>query len=435
MRNKFLYNGLNKDSLLNALMHISLNIDNISVLISNVENNNENYPRSYINFEIIAGVGSEKNLVSNSDSLNKLSKLHSKHKDWLFGYLSYDLKNEIEKLNSKNRDNFKSHNVSFFSPEYVLLFKNDILEIQTYRSRKVCDKFVDDFIFLDLPPSNINVNFSRSDDKLSYIKKIKEIQQHIKLGNIYELNYCQEFYSKGVKVIPETIFVDLNHKMKTPFSCFVKIQKQYILSSSPERFIRKEKSEILSQPIKGTQKRGLTKKEDIDLLNELQSSQKDISENVMITDLVRNDLSRISKKGSVQVYELCKVYTFRKVHQMISTIISEIDSGIDFSEILRATFPMGSMTGAPKLKAMELIEYFENFKRGIFSGSVGYITPNADFDFNVVIRTILYNLANNYLSIGVGGAITMKSEPAKEYKECIIKAQPLFDIFDFKIND
>jgi para-aminobenzoate synthetase component 1 len=120
---------------------------------------------------------------------------------------------------------------------------------------------------------------------------------------------------------------------------------------------------------------------------------------------------------------------------MITSISSEIDEDVSFTDVLKATFPMGSMTGAPKLRAMEIIECFESFKRGFFSGSIGYITPKGDFDFNVVIRTILYNLANNYLSIGVGGAITIKSNPIEEYEECLIKAKPLFDVLNFKIDD
>ena len=197
--------------------------------------------------------------------------------------------------------------------------------------------------------------------------------------------------------------------------------------------MKKESHHLLSQPIKGTRKRGATKKEDDRLLKELVNSQKDISENIMITDLVRNDLSITASKSSVRVDELCKVYTFNKVHQKITSVCSEIEENIDFSQVLKSTFPMGSMTGAPKIRAMELIESFESFKRGVFSGAIGYITPNANFDFNVVIRTILYNLANGYLSIGVGGAITIKSIPTEEYEECLVKAAPLFDVLNCKI--
>ncbi len=435
MRNSFIYYGFNKAELLKALLNISSNIDYISVLVSNLEQKESNLPKDYINYDVLAGVGKKAILISNNDSFEKLNKLHTQKKDWLFGYLSYDLKNEIEELSSNNMDNFNTDNLTFFVPEYVILLNNDKLEIQTHHSIESCNEFVKAFNFSDFTNYKPQVNFSRRDDKESYLNKIEKIKNHIQIGDIYEMNYCQEFYASDVKIDAESVFLELNKRMQTPFSSFLKLKNQYILSASPERFLRKKGTHLLSQPIKGTRKRGKTKLEDSSLMNELKTSQKDISENVMITDLVRNDLSITAKKESVKVEELCKVYTFKKVHQMITSISSEIDAGFNFSDVLKAAFPMGSMTGAPKLRAMELIEHFEDFKRGFFSGAVGYITPQADFDFNVVIRTILYNLATDYLSIGVGGAITIKSDAMQEYEECLIKAKPLFDVFNFKIDD
>ena len=435
MRNSFIYYGFNKGELLKALLNISGNIDYISVLVSNLEQKESNLPKDYINYDVLAGVGKKAILISNNDSFEKLNKLHAQKKDWLFGYLSYDLKNEIEELSSNNTDNFNTDNLTFFVPEYVILLNNDKLEIQTYHSIESCNEFVKAFNFSDFSNYKPQVSFSRRDDKESYLNKIEKIKNHIQIGDIYEMNYCQEFYASDVKIDAESVFLELNKRMQTPFSSFLKLKNQYILSASPERFLRKKGTYILSQPIKGTRKRGKTKLEDSSLMNELKTSQKDISENVMITDLVRNDLSITAKKESVKVEELCNVYTFKKVHQMITSISSEIDAGINFTDVLKAAFPMGSMTGAPKLRAMELIEHFEDFKRGVFSGAVGYITPQADFDFNVVIRTILYNLATDYLSIGVGGAITIKSDAMQEYEECLIKAKPLFDVFNFKIDD
>ena len=435
MRNSFIYYGFNKAELLKALLNISSNIDYISVLVSNLEQKESNLPKDYINYDVLAGVGKKAILISNNDSFEKLNKLHTQKKDWLFGYLSYDLKNEIEELSSNNMDNFNTDNLTFFVPEYVILLNNDKLEIQTHHSIESCNEFVKAFNFSDFTNYKPQVNFSRRDDKESYLNKIEKIKNHIQIGDIYEMNYCQEFYASDVKIDAESVFLELNKRMQTPFSSFLKLKNQYILSASPERFLRKKGTHLLSQPIKGTRKRGKTKLEDSSLMNELKTSQKDISENVMITDLVRNDLSITAKKESVKVEELCNVYTFKKVHQMITSISSEIDAGINFTDVLKAAFPMGSMTGAPKLRAMELIEHFEDFKRGFFSGAVGYITPQADFDFNVVIRTILYNLATDYLSIGVGGAITIKSDAMQEYEECLIKAKPLFDVFNFKIDD
>ena len=421
--------------LLNVLFNISKNIDYISVLVSNYNKNISNLPKDYINYDIVAGIGCLDLIKSNNNSFENLNDFQFKKRDWLFGYLSYDLKNEIEELKSNNIDNFNSSNICFFIPEYVFLLNGSKLEIKTYHSKSSCTQFVKDFNYSDFPRFNSTIYFNARDDKKTYLKKIEKIKNHIQQGDIYEMNYCQEFYSRGNKISPESVFLELNEKMHTPFSSFLKLKEICVLSASPERFLKKKANHILSQPIKGTRKRGETDIIDKNLITELKFSSKDICENVMIADLVRNDLSVTAKKASVSVYELCKVYTFKQVHQMITSIVSEVDSNVKFSDILKGSFPMGSMTGVPKVKSMQLIEYYENFKRGIYSGSIGYITPELDFDFNVVIRTILYNLADKYLSIGVGGAITSQSDPNQEYEECLIKVKPLFEVLNFKIND
>lgn len=435
MRYSYTYYGFNDRELLKVLLNLSRDVEYISVLVSNIDKKESDLPRDYINFELIAGVGSNDSIISNTHSFERLKRFHAQNNDWLFGYLSYDLKNEIEDIASDNNDSFNADNLFFFVPEYVLLLKDGKLEIQTYNSQHQCDQFVKSFNFTDLSTPNIEISLISRDDKESYLRKIKAIKDHIQRGDIYEMNYCQEFYANGVKAVPEQIFFSLNERMGTPFTSFLKLKDRYVLSASPERFLRKRLTNILSQPIKGTRKRGDTKSKDRRLIYELETSTKDIAENVMITDLVRNDLSITASKESVRVEDLCKVYTFKQVHQMITSVSSEIPSDINFTDVLKSMFPMGSMTGAPKLRAMELIEHFEGFKRGIFSGAVGYITPTADFDFNVVIRTILYNLASGYLSIGVGGAITIKSQPIDEYYECLIKVKPIFDILHFEIDD
>lgn len=435
MRNLFKYPDITATNLLKALLNMSLDNDFMSILTSNSFDKKQQLPLNYINYDIIAGVGAVDVLQSNTESFESLKNYHNIKKDWFFGYLSYDLKNEVENLKSQNHDAFGVNNLLFFQPEYVLLLKDNQLEIQTFQSKDDCDKFVTAFSFEKLEGEPPTVNFNQRDTKESYIDKIENIKSHIQKGDIYEMNYCQEFYAEQIKLNPELVFADINKKMSTPFSAFLKLEKQYVLSASPERFIKKSGKKIISQPIKGTRKRGVSTTKDSMLIEELRISKKDISENIMITDLVRNDLSITASKASVKVDELCEIYTFEKVHQMISTISSKIPEDINFADVLGTTFPMGSMTGAPKLKAMELIEKFENFKRGIFSGAVGYITPEGDFDFSVVIRTILYNLASQYLSIGVGGAITIKSDSLEEYEECLIKAKPLFEALNFNIDD
>ena len=243
------------------------------------------------------------------------------------------------------------------------------------------------------------------------------------------MNFCQEFYKENIELPIQKLFFDLNELTKSPFSTFLKLDNFNIIGTSPERYLLKNKNTIISQPIKGTSKRSKNTKEDAHFANELLKSEKDISENIMIVDLVRNDLSVTAQKGSVNVDDLCGVYTFSHVHQMISTISSKLDCKNDFIDVIASTFPMGSMTGAPKVKAMELIEKYEETKRGVFSGSVGYVMPNGDFDFNVIIRSLLYDSKQKYLSLSVGGAIVSRSDPKSEYDECLIKAKPIFEIF------
>jgi len=388
----------------------------------------------YINYDLIAGVDMLNVIEVNKDAFSQLKEFHQKHEDWLFGYLSYDLKNEVEKLTSTNYDGIQASSLSFFIPKYVLLLKGNKLQIHTYESKENCEQFVEEQL-KGINESVSDIYLQQRDTKEEYLQKIGKIKQHIQRGDIYEMNYCQEFFAENISLDPVSVFQQLNNNATTPFSSFLKLNYLYSMCASPERFIKKSGNKLISQPIKGTRKRGASTKEDKALIEELKKSDKDISENIMITDLVRNDLSITATKGSVKVKELCGVYTFEKVHQMITTITSEVDEKEHFSDILKSVFPMGSMTGAPKLKAMELIENFENFKRGVFSGAIGYITPKGDFDFNVVIRTILYNASAKYLSVAVGGAITIKSDKNEEYEECLVKVKPIFEVLNFELDE
>jgi para-aminobenzoate synthetase component 1 len=242
------------------------------------------------------------------------------------------------------------------------------------------------------------------------------------------MNYCQELFSKEYNINPSSVFWELHLKSNAPFSIFSKMKDKYLLCSSPERFLQKSEDKIISQPIKGTRKRGKTQPEDQELISDLKQSEKDLSENIMIADLVRNDLSKTAENSSVKAEELCEIYTFDRVHQMISTISSNLDKKYNFVDVLESTFPMGSMTGAPKIKSMELIEKYETTKRSLFSAAYGYITPNTDFDFNVVIRSIFYDEIKDYISVMVGGAITINSDPKSEYEECLVKAKAMIDV-------
>lgn len=253
---------------------------------------------------------------------------------------------------------------------------------------------------------------------------------HIRRGDIYEANFCIEFYAQDARIDPLATFNHLNELSSAPFSTFLRLGQLYALSSSPERFLRKQGQRLISQPIKGTRKRGVNQQEDQRLKQDLERDPKERSENIMITDLVRNDMSKIARKASVHVDELCKVYSFEQVHQMISTVSCTIDQDFLEVDVIKALFPMGSMTGAPKIRAMEIIEELEDFKRGLYSGAVGYFHPSGDFDFNVIIRTILYNQASRYLCLPVGSAITIGSEIDQEYAECLLKAKAMREVLE-----
>ena len=352
---------------------------------------------------------------------------------WQFGFVSYDYKNQIEtQLNSNNIDGVQFAEKHFFSPE--LLFEISYNEVIIYFDDTIYNQTEVKTLFTKLNElatnytANQNIKITPRLTKEEYLEKVKALQQHIQLGDIYEVNYCQEFYAEEVKINPISLYLKLNEKSPTPFSCFVKHNNTYLMCASPERFIKKVGDKIISQPIKGTIKRGTTNQQDEALKLQLQNDPKERSENVMIVDLVRNDLTKIAEKNTVNVDELCGIYTFPQVHQLISTVSATVKAGIDFNAILKATFPMGSMTGAPKIRAMELIEKYETTKRGIYSGTVGYINDKGDFDFNVVIRSITYNQNNKYLSYMVGGAITVLSDPEKEYEECLLKAKAMKEV-------
>lgn len=372
----------------------------------------------------------------NSDEANLIAianQTQLKPNGWQFGFVSYDYKNQIEtQLHSNNMDGVQFAEKHLFSPELLFEITNEQVLIyfddDIYNEHQVKTLFAEiDDLKLDFA-ANRSIKITARLSKEEYLNKVKALQQHIQLGDIYEVNFCQEFYAAKVQINPLALYFKLNEKSPTPFSCFIKHQDNYLLCASPERFIKKVGDKIISQPIKGTIKRGSSEAEDEALKQQLQNDPKERSENVMIVDLVRNDLAKIAQKNTVNVDELCGVYTFPQVHQLISTVSANIKKDIAFEEVLNATFPMGSMTGAPKVRAMELIEEYETTKRGLYSGTVGYINDNGDFDFNVVIRSITYNQKNNYLSYMVGGAITALSDPEKEYEECLLKAKAMKEV-------
>lgn len=415
------------DTLKQQLLQWSQQFDEVAWLDSN------DHAQTHGNYSAILAVDAFTALKTDSqNAFEKLDEYQTATKDWLFGSLSYDLKNDIEDLSSKNIDGPEFPQMYFFQPKKVIIFTNS--EVTLSYLNMVDDELQSDWeviLATSLPQKTISkqpLTPQARTSKQSYLQKVDTLLQHIQKGDVYEANFCQEFFCEGVSLDPTAAFWKLNELSKPPFATFLKLEQHYILSASPERYLKKQGTHIVSQPIKGTAKRSTCSKEDAALVLQLQKDPKERSENIMITDLVRNDLSRIAKKGTVAVQELCKIYTFEQVHQMISTITCEVCESTRPVEIIKKTYPMGSMTGAPKVSAMKIIEALEDARRGAYSGAVGYIAPNCDFDFNVVIRSILYNAATQYVSFSVGGAITAKSIPESEYQECLLKAKAMHEV-------
>jgi para-aminobenzoate synthetase component 1 len=390
-------------------------------------------------FQLAAAIGTRSICNPLSNHFDELDEFLRMNKDWVFGYLGYDLKNQIEHLESKQPDSLGFPDMFFFTPRILVLVNNNTAEFQYYQnetSQTDIEKLIDrlDVDYNDVTEYKVPIVFQSHFTYTDYLKTISAVKQHIARGDVYEMNLCQEFFSHHVHLSPSITFNRLYQKSPTPFGAFLRVNDKFLMCASPERYLRRDGKWLFSQPIKGTAPRMATQEADSIEIERLKSDPKERSENVMIVDLVRNDLSRIAKRGSVRVNELCGIYTFPQVHQMISTVSCELADGLRPTEPFRVTFPMGSMTGAPKIRAMELIEHFERSKRGLYSGAVGYFMPNGDFDFNVVIRSLLYNRNNGYLSFTVGGAITFKSQPEAEYRECLVKAKAILETLNAKID-
>ncbi|HSV88585.1 MAG TPA: anthranilate synthase component I family protein [Bacteroidales bacterium] len=394
--------------------------------------NSNNYrqdPYTRFNMAIAIGVADEI-YGTGRDDFHHLQAFSEKHNDWLFGFFSYDLKNQLENLQSNNHDGVDMPLLHFFRPVILVFIYDNLVKIGCINGFGMYsgpDQVHDNLMRFvpERPEISRPITLKQRVSERDYLHQVANIKQNIQLGYIYEMNFCMEFYSEGSQIFPLHAYENLNRISPTPFSCYYQVGNKFLMSASPERFMAKRGMKLISQPIKGTIKRGGNLEEDEILKQTLLNDPKERSENVMIVDLVRNDLSRTACKGTVQVEELFGIYTFSHVHQMISTIVSQLRPEIQFTEAIKNSFPMGSMTGAPKVQALKLIENYETTRRGLYSGAVGYISPEKDFDFNVVIRSLIYNHDNRYLSCMAGSAITIGSVPEDEYKECLLKARAM----------
>ncbi len=396
---------------------------------------NHQYKSAYTTFECLIGADPVTSLQETN--FNSLKSYLDDTDDWVMGFISYDVKNETEQLSSKNPDHINMPLMHFFCPRYLIFIRDGMITIQYYpdpQAEECIEKLYASIQDEKAPITGHTPNISTTPKltRSAYLDTVNQIIKHIHRGDIFEMNFCQEFYATPALLDPHGLYLTLKNISPAPFSCYYKLKQQHLISASPERFMKKTGENIISQPIKGTIKRGKTTKEDELLKQQLLNDPKERAENVMIVDLVRNDLAKTARKGSVKIEELFGIYSFKQVHQMISTVSSVHDPQYHPADIIKHAFPMGSMTGAPKVRAMELIEQYESSKRGLYSGTVGYFTPAKDFDFNVVIRSFLYNEANNYLSFHVGGAITANSIPENEYKECLLKAKAMTETLNRK---
>lgn len=432
MRTTFFHKTKSSKVFKNQLLAWAQQFEDVVWLDSN------NYEQNYSNYDAVMAVDAFTSIKTDFyNGFEKLKEYQTLVNDWVFGYLTYDLKNDVEALSSNKFDGLEFPDLYFFQPKKLFFFKDSHVEIQYLKG--VEDEWEDDLRNIshcenkgrgNLQNESNNIKIKLRIHKDEYFEKINNMLAHIHRGDIYEANFCQEFYAEDTVINPLETYNKLNAISNPPFATFLKCNDKYLLSASPERYLKKDGGTVISQPIKGTAKRSDDFEEDNLLKNDLLKDEKERSENIMIVDLVRNDLSKTAIKGSVEVEELCKIYTFDQVHQMISTVTSKIEKTTHPVDVIKSTFPMGSMTGAPKISAMKIIEDLEETKRGLYSGAVGYFSPIGDFDFNVVIRSILYNETKKYVSYSVGGAITSKSNPLQEYEECLVKAKAMRTVLE-----
>jgi para-aminobenzoate synthetase component I len=374
-------------------------------------------------FEFLLAVGAKQSYTfTGNNDIVQLQQFYHQNPTWLFGHFGY---NAINNAYAKDAPtNFG--NGFFFEPDIVLKFSAGHLElVKGNISLAEIEKQIENIQPLVTIQNKESIVFTPTITKEIYLEKIKQLQWHIKRGDCYEINFCQKFIGENCIINPIAVYEKLITNSPAPFGSLYKLNGNYCLCASPERFLKKTNTTLISQPIKGTSKRDKNTAQDEANKNYLLESRKEKSENVMVVDLVRNDMSMFCEKGSVKVKELFGIYSFPQVHQMISTIEGKIPTDFPFTKAIEACYPMGSMTGAPKQKVMEIIEQLEAQPRGLFSGAIGYITPENDFDFNVVIRSIFYDEAKKEVSFFAGSGITFYSDAVAEYEECLTKVAAL----------
>lgn len=435
MRRFLSFEAGSPDKFKKQLLAYSLNMSAFMMLENRQDKEYRKNPNTHSSMDCMVGVGQIDCIEGNAgNAFADVKAFSNLHNEWMLGYWGYDLKNEIEKLDSCNHDGLDFSSYYFFIPRFLVFFLGKHVQVAylpKHDDKTSTAAFVNDVLEQEIhSTANNKAQLKKRLSKQEYIRRVENVQEHIQRGDIYEANFCQEFYDDNASIHPQQTYLQLREMSPTPFMCFMRMDKKYVLSASPERFLKRSGNKLIAQPMKGTSKRSNIPDEDEANRLLLQNDKKERAENIMIVDLVRNDLTKIAQPRTVRVEELCGVYSFRQVHQMVSTVTAKVANDQHFTDIIKANFPMGSMTGAPKMRAMEIIEDQELTQRGLFSGAIGYVSPNKDFDFNVVIRSMLYNQERNYLSVQVGSAITSLANAESEYEECLLKAEALRRILD-----
>ena len=422
------FNIANEQNFKQKLLQWAQNSREVVFLDSN------DFKNSYSEFEYRLALDAFTSIQTDHEgAFEALQAYYEQTQDWLFGYLGYDLKNDVEDTTSKNFDGLNFPELFFFQPQKLFTVKEHILEMAYLNV--VSEEIESDFeaiqkevLFEDLTATKAVV--APRIDKATYVDRVGQIIAAIEAGTVEELNYCMEFYAENIALNPLKVYQNLNAISTPPFACFFKRAQDFAFCASPERYLKKSGRTLITQPIKGTAKRHHDEVKDAAAVAYLKNSPKERAENVLTVAQVKKDLETVAVKGTVEVTELCEVYSFQQVHQMISTVTAEVADDQPVIGVLEKTFPMGSMVGAPRLESLQLIEALEETKRGLYSGAIGYFSPEGDFDFNVIIRTILYNSKAQYASFIVGSGITALAKPESEYEECLLKGAAMRQVLE-----
>ncbi|MCT8978068.1 aminodeoxychorismate synthase component I [Clostridium sp. CX1] len=351
------------------------------------------------------------------------------------GYFSYDLGRSIERIPSMSKEEIKIPDCYFYFYDNAVIVDNlqkkiyitavGILKeknesINDIKGRILAGKRVQ---YVDLQERTTKFYSNFEEDE--YIDTVEKVRQYIRNGDIYITNLTQRF-SCETRRSPYEVYRDLRHINPAPFAAFINVEDFSIVSSSPERFLEVRNNMVETRPIKGTRPRGKNNEEDLKNKVELMNSEKDKAELLMIVDLERNDLSKVCKPNSVKVTELFKLEQYSTVFHLVSTVVGELKDKYTALDCIKACFPGGSITGAPKIRSMEIIEELEETRRNIYTGAIGYLGFDGNADLNIVIRTILMKDGKAYF--GVGGGITWESIKEAEYEETIDKAKALMRV-------